>query len=154
MAGNGNDVNVLIPPPYVFRVGGEELRLQALPVKRLLGVVQYIQGNVDLLDKMQSLDEPGALNNVAELLNEQVYKRMSGLIRLLFDKTTADKMTDEWCMEHLSNAHYAAILKKAIEQNQLDWLFQRAKEYLGHNSEMVLRRMALQGKEEKKTDSV
>ena len=147
-ATNGNDVNVLIPPPHIFRVGGEELRLQALPVKRLLAVVQYVQDNVDLLDKLSALDKPGegAKFNVAEFLEADVYRRMNGLIRLLFDKATAEKMTDEWCLEHLSNAHYWAIIQKALQQNQLEGLFRKAGEFLGQRFSAFLRQFGDQGK--------
>lgn len=128
--GIAGDVGVLLPPPHVLKVGGEELRLQALPVKRLLAVVQYIQDNADLLDKMGTVFDGDKVNLVG-FLEGEVYKRLNGLLRLLYDKATAEKMTDEWCGEHLSNAHYAVILRAAMKQNQLEWFFQKAGEFLG-----------------------
>ena len=147
-ATNGNDVNVLIPPPHVFRVGGYELRLQALPVKRLLAVVQYVQDNADLLDKLGGLDKPGEKFNVAEFLEGDVYRRLNGMIRLLFDKPTAELMTDEWCLEHLSNAHYWAIFQKALQQNQLEGLFRKAEEFLGQRFSAFLRQQGDQAKKD------
>ena len=138
---NGSDVGVLIPEPHIFKVGGEELRLQVLPIKRLLGVIQYIQGNADLIDKAAGIFAPeeGEGITVVGFLEGEVYRRLNGLLRLLFDKATAAKLTDEWCLDHLSNAHYAAIITKAIQQNQLEGLFLRAKEYLGSKLGAYLR---------------
>lgn len=134
------DVGILLPSPFVLRIAGEELRLQALPVKRLLAAVQYVQDNSDLLDKLGSLDQAdGGGMKLVPFLEGEVYRRLNGLLRLLFDKATAEKMTDDWCAEHLSNAHYMVIFKKVIEQNQLAWLFQRAGEYLGRKLEAALR---------------
>lgn len=135
------DVNALIPKPTMLRVGGEELRLQALPIKRLLIVVRYIESNVDVLDSLQKIgkkkEEGGA--SVSELLEGEVYKRINGFIRLLFSKEDAAKLTDEWCSEHLSNAHYVAIIETVIKQNRLDGLFQKAKEMIGGNVAAALR---------------
>jgi len=140
--GEKNDVNVLLPQPCVFRVGGEELRLQALPVKKLLGVVQYVQDNADLLDKLSDIGDSkdGKKVDVVGFLTTEVCGRANGLLRLLFDKATTDKLTDEWCADHLSTAHYVAIVRKAIEQNQLDGLFRWAGGFLGQRMETVLRR--------------
>lgn len=149
---NTSDVGILLPQPFVLRVGGEELRMQALPVKRLLGVVQYIQNNKDLLDKLQAmLGEAGAEDaksfDIVGFLDGEVYRRLNGLVRLLYDKATAEKMTDEWCGEHMSNAHYAVILKNAIRQNQLDTLFQMAKEFMGRKFGEFLRQRMEQQRE-------
>ena len=150
---NGNtgaaDIKALIPQPHIFKIGGAELRLQALPVRRLLAVVQYVQDNADLMDKLAMIDQPsgeGGGVNVVGFLETEVYRRLNGLTRLLFDKATGELLTDDWCAEHMSNAHYAAIFRVAIQQNQLDWIFQRAGEFLAQKLDAALRQAAYQGR--------
>lgn len=145
-----SDIDVLLAPPHIFKVAGEELRMQALPIKRLLQVVKYVQDNADLLDKLSEFvdeknQQEGKKLDIIGFLDSEIYRRLNGLVRLLFDKATAEKLTDEWCGEHLSNAHYAGFIRKAIEQNELDWLFQKARELMGAQMGGLLRTKLGQG---------
>lgn len=142
-----NDVMALIPKPSIVKVGGEELRLHVLPIRKVLEISRFVEENVDILEKFGKLGQPkekGGLS-VSEILEQEVYKRLNALLRILFNEQDAAKLTDEWCLEHLSNAHYFAIFKTAIQQNQLEGLFSKAKEFLGERITAALRQAQDQG---------
>lgn len=136
------EVAALVPQPVVFRVAGEELRLAPLPVRRLLQVIQYVEKNYDLLEKAKTIGQPEAEGgqSISKFLEAEVYGRLNGLLRLLFGEAGNSKLlTDDWCAEHLSNAHYRAFIVTAMKQNQLDALFNQAKAFLGGHVAEALR---------------
>jgi len=116
--------DALIPKPEIFRLGGEELSLAPLPIKRLVEIVRYVEDN---FKELQTIDLTKAMEGgVAAMMEGTVYVKMNALVRLLFpDK--AEKLTDEWCSDHMTNAHYRAIFITMLRQNQLYELFQMAK---------------------------
>ncbi len=127
-----SDIDVLIPKPALYRVAGEELRQQVLSIRKMLAVIQFVEKNADLLDQFKLMGKPTDQGgkSISAILEQDVYTRLNVLIRLLLpghEKT----LTDDWCMEHLSNAHYYAIIKTALVQNQLYELFTRAKDLMG-----------------------
>lgn len=127
-----SDIDVLMPKPFIHKVAGEELRQQALPIRKLLLVVQFVEKNSDLLNKFQLLGKSEEDGGVAlsTILEKDVYTRVNSLIRLLLPGHE-DLLTDDWCLDHLSNAHYFAIIKTALVQNQLYELFNKAKDLVG-----------------------
>lgn len=139
----GTDLDALMPKPFILKAGGEEFRIAPIPVKKLMEAVRYVESNYDILDKAQALGFPENEGGVtlASFIGKEVYARLNGLIRIILSKEDAEKLTDEWCENNLSNAHYRAFLVKAIEVNHLDGIFHKAKEILGASMEASLRRM-------------
>ena len=127
------DIDALLKDVALFRIGGHEFRLQPLPIKKLLAVIKYLEANVDLLDKAKAIGgDPAAGGvSVSGFLDAEVYRRLNALLRLLFTQEQAEKLTDDWCAEHLSNAHYRAFVEAALKQNQLDGLFRWAQALMG-----------------------
>jgi hypothetical protein len=138
--GNMSDLDVLVPKPFIHKVAGEELRQQALPIRKLIAVVRFVESNKDLFEKFQLLgktDDAGGLSFSA-LLEKDVYTRVYALLRMLLPDQEK-LLTDEWCMDHLSNAHIVAIMKTALVQNELNDLFTKAKDLLGPTFLQLLR---------------
>jgi hypothetical protein len=140
-----SDVEVLIPAPAIYRIAGEDFRLAPLPVKRLLAVVRFVQTNLKDLDQCQAALVEGG--DLPALLEGGVYKRLNELLRLLFWNDRPERLTDEWCGDHLSNAHYKAFIVTALRQNELYELFLRAKDFMTISVGRVLRQEKAQGEQ-------
>lgn len=136
MSTQQEDLAVLVPAPKVFKVGGEEIRVQPLPVKRLIAVIKFVEQNADLLSRAEEVLKAG----VSTALETEVYPRLNKMIRLVV--TPVDRhefLTDEWCAEHMSNSHYRAVLMTVIRQNELEAVFSKAKAFLGVHMDGALR---------------
>ena len=140
------DEDVLIPDPILFKVGGEELRLAPLPVKRLTGILRFVETHVKTLEKLNL--EDATQDGLAGFMEAEVFARLNELLRLLFVTEREQKLlTDDWCADHLSLAHYRAIVMAALKQNELHGLFLRAKGFLGQRMEAALRPRAQEREE-------
>lgn len=124
-----DELSVLIPEPRIFKFAdGKEIRVQALPSGRVLKIIRFVVSNKDLLDKLQG----SAFDDPAVFIEGEIYKRINALVRLVV--TPADKhefMTDEWCLDHMTHAHYRAIMNTVLEQNEMKTVFQKAKSFVG-----------------------
>lgn len=133
---NTPDEDVMIPAPALFKIADKEIRIMPLPVKRVKELVRSVEKNQDLLSKLNSIMEIG----VADFLDQEVYKRLNELVRLVVSPTSAHEfMTDEWCENNLTNAHYRAFFMTVLKQNELHGLFLKAKAFLGANIDEALR---------------
>lgn len=138
-----SDLDALIPKPVIYKMAGTELRQAPLAIHKLLAVVRYVESNYDVLEKFQQLGKPaeeGGLS-IPQLLEGDLYPRLNGLLRLLLPGHET-LLTDEWCTNFMTNAHYAAILKTALVQNQLYEVFTRARGFVVPALEAALRRKA------------
>ena len=125
--------DIIVPPPAIFRISDKELRLAPLPAKRLLEVVRYVETTKDLPDVLAAAfkaDGEGKRKALADLLQTDVLPRLNGLLRLLFWQQEKE-LTDDWCFDHLSLAHYVTFCRMALVQNQLHDVFQVAKGVAG-----------------------
>lgn len=140
------DEDVLIPVPVVFKLGAHEIRVTPLPVKRLKELIRAVEANKDVFDKLGKILEVG----VGDFLEQEVYHRANALLRLVVSPKDAHAfLTDEWCDEHLTNAHYRAIFMTVLKQNELHGVFLKAKEFLGANIDGTLRQVAASLKDPK-----
>ena len=138
MPNDVRDEDILVPVPQLWKIGGEELRQAPLPTRRLLEVVRYVEKNLDVIDKAQG----ASLTSVSGFAEAEVFPRLNGLLRLLFwDERQRALLTDEWCADHLTPAHYRAIVVCALKQNELWGFFQKAKEFLGGRVAQALRQL-------------
>ncbi len=138
-----SDIDVVIPAPKLWLIGGEELRQAPLSIRRLLAVVRYVEKNLDLAPRLKDLGKPkeeGGLS-FSEMLQGDLYKRVNELMRLLLPGYEA-KLTDDWCEEYMTNAYYWGILQTALKQNQLESVFTKAKGFLSTFLDERLRRTA------------
>ncbi len=130
------DEDVLIPVPAIFKLGGKEIRIVPLSIRRVKELIRAVESNKDLFDKLPKIMEIG----VGEFLDQEVYKRFNGLVRLVVSPAAAHEfMTDEWCEENMTNAHYRAIFMTVLKQNELHGVFLKAKAFMGANVEGALR---------------
>ena len=137
------DEDVLIPVPHIFKISDVELRLAPLPVKDVLKIVKYIKGQQDILEKFSGKD-PKADLDIDKFLQDDIFKRLNGLLRLMFTEVGGRKyLTDQWCEEHLTPAHYRAFIVVFLKQNQLWEVFLAAKGMLGKNMGEALRQAGL-----------
>jgi hypothetical protein len=121
------DEDVLIPAPAIFRLGDKEIRIMPLPVRRVKELIRAIESNKDIFDKLPKIMEVG----VGEFLDQEVYKRFNSFLRLVVSPASAHEfMTDEWCEENLTNAHYRAIFMTVLKQNELHGVFLKAKDFM------------------------
>lgn len=122
------DEDVLIPVPAVFKLGGQEIRVVPLPVRRVKELIRAVESNKDLLDKLPGIMEIG----VCDFLDKEVYKRLNSFMRLVVTPASAHEfMTDEWCENNLTHAHYRAIFMTVLKQNELHGVFLKAKDFMG-----------------------
>ncbi len=94
------------------------------------------------MDKAGKIMEVG----VSAFLENEVYKRLNDLLRLVV--SPVDKhafLTDEWCGNNLSNAHYRAIFMTVLRQNELESVFIKAKDFLALHVEGSLRQAVQSG---------
>jgi len=132
------DEDVLIPAPAVFKLGGKEIRIVPLPMRRIKELIRAVEANKDLIDKLPKIMEIG----VGEFLDKEVFNRSNALLRLVVSPTSAHEfLTDEWCEEHLTPAHYRAIFMTVLKQNELHGVFLKAKAFMGANMEVALRQV-------------
>ena len=130
------DEAVLVPEPKIFKVGGKEIRVAPLPVKRLLGVMKFVENNKDLVEKINGIMEVG----ISGFMEQEVYRRLNELIRMVVSPKEAHEfMTDEWCLDYMTNAHYRAIVMTVLQQNELYDVFLKAKAFLGGHIQEALR---------------
>ena len=130
------DLDVIVPTPKTFKVGGEEIRVQPLPVKRLIAVVKFVEQNAGLLNNVEEMLRGG----ISTALETEVYPRLNRLLRLVVTPVEAHMfLTDDWCAEHMSNSHYRAVLMTVIKQNELETVFLKAKAFLGVHMTGALR---------------
>ena len=130
------DEDVLIPAPAVFKLGGKEIRVVPLPVRRVKELIRAVEANKDLLDKLPKIMEVG----VGNFMDQEVYKRCNEFVRLVVSPANAHEfLTDEWCEEHLTNAHYRAIFMTVLKQNELYGFFLKAKAFMAANMDGALR---------------
>lgn len=137
------DEDVLIPTPKVWKISDKELVLRPLPVKDVLKIVKYVKDQQDLFDKFKEMDKNTPIN-IEELIKQDVFGRLNGLLRLMFKPGDGrDVLTDEWCENHLTPAHYRAFIVTMLKQNELWHVFLKAKGLLGKNMEDALRQAGL-----------
>ncbi|MBS3927802.1 MAG: hypothetical protein KGZ65_04340 [Sphingomonadales bacterium] len=130
------DEDVLIPVPVVFRLGAHEIRVTPLPVRRVKELIRAVEGHKDLLEKLPQVLQIG----VETFLDKEIYKRLNALVRLVVSPASAHEfMTDEWCEENMTHAHYRAIFMTVLKQNELHGVFLKAKAFLGANMDGALR---------------
>ena len=137
-----SEIDVLIPRPVLYKMAGEELRQVVLPGRKVLAVIRFVEENIDVLTKFQSMGkskEEGGMK-LSEILETQVVLKLNELSRLLLPES-AKVMTDEWCLEHLGPAHYVAFVKTALVQNQLWDVFTRVKGFVSASMEASLRQL-------------
>ncbi len=139
-----SELDVLIPDPKIYRVGAEELRVAPLPVKQVLRVAKFVQANFKDIEKFK-LDSENL--DVASLLEGEVYTRLNALLRLIIP-TSEKVLTDEWCSDHLTNAHYRAIIVCAMKQNEVMELFQKARGFFATGMAQALARQTGRGQPE------
>lgn len=135
-----SELEALIPAPHIHRISDREMRQAPLKIKQLLAVVKYVETHYKVFDKFRMLGKPkeeGGVS-VSELLEGDVYLRLNELMRLLLPAHAAE-LTDDWCFEHLTNAHYWAFLKVALVQNKLNDVFTRAQGMIEQNWERAMR---------------
>lgn len=138
------ELEALIPTPvYINAIGTDtRLRVQPLTLKQLAEVVKFIQGSKEVLGDLENVKTL----DIATLLQGPVVKRANGLLRLLLP-THAKEMNDEWCAEHLSTAHYKAIVVASMKQNALYDVFLKAKGFLAAFMEKNMDKALRIGKE-------
>lgn len=136
------DEDVLVPAARTYRVGGQEIRVEPLPIKRLTGLVRHVEQQKDLFEKLGKIEEVGP----AAFLEAEA-PRLAGMLRLVV--SPQDKhafLTDEWCAENLSLAHYKAVAMCVVDQNGLRPVFSLAKDFVGGFVGQALRRTLLERK--------
>ena len=135
------DEDVLIPTPAVFKLGGQEIRIVPLSIRRVKELIRAVEGNKDLFDKLPNIIAIG----VGEFLDQEVYKRLNGLVRMAVSPSGAHEfLTDEWCEEHMTHAHYRAIFMTVLKQNELHGVFLQAKDFMGKHMDEALRQATAQ----------
>ena len=141
MSTSQDDLAVLVPAPAIFRVGGQEIRIAPLPVKRLVGLIKFVEQNKDLLDKLNDVLQVG----IVTTLETEFYPRVNALLRLVVSPASGHAfLTDEWCSDNLTNAHYRAMFMTVLRQNELEQVFLKAKAFLGIYVENALRQAQMQ----------
>jgi hypothetical protein len=134
------DLETLVPKPVIHRIAGQEIRQAPIPMKRLLEVIRYVEGNTDLLGTLDKIGKPADQGGVSisQFFEGDLCKRINALVRLLLPGHE-QTLTDEWCLEHLSMAHYVAFVRVGLVQNQLYEVFTRAKGLIMRNMDEALR---------------
>ncbi len=132
------DEDVLIPAPAIFRLGDKEIRIVPLPTRRVKELIRAVEKNKDVFDKLPQIMEIG----VGDFLSQEVYVRVNSLLRMVVSPATAHEfLTDEWCDDNMTHAHYRAIFMTVLKQNELYDVFLKAKGFVGSHMGTAFRQV-------------